>query len=368
MKVPFVDLQAQLRPIRNEIDTGIAAVLDKCNFILGEEVSQFERAFADYCKAKYAVGVASGLDAIHLAMLALGVGPGDEVIVPAHTFIASALGVTMVGARPVFVDINPDTFLMDVAEVEKAITPRTKAIMPVHLYGRIMDLSSVIQIAKKYNLFLVEDAAQAHGARLGEQFAGTYGHIGCFSFYPGKNLGCYGDGGAIVTNDAQLKAKIEAFRNYGSTQKYHHPIVGVNSRLDTIQAAILNVKLPHLDQYNRARYQAACRYSEALSGLSEIQLPEVPPAGSHVFHLYVIRTSARDRLLEHLNKQGVGAGIHYPTPVHLHGAYQNLNYREGSFPMAEQICKEIVSLPIFPEITDEQIDFIATEIRRFFKL
>lgn len=365
MKIPFVDLKAQLSPIRGDVMASIERVVSKCNFVMGEELAQFESEFAKFSGAQYAVGVSSGLDAIHLAVRALGIGPGDEVIVPAHTFIASALGVTMAGATPVFVDVNED-FLMDVNALERVITPKTKAILPVHLYGQMVDLEPVINLATKRGLAVIEDAAQAHGARKGARRAGAVGQLGCFSFYPGKNLGCYGDGGAVTTNSRELRDKLEALRNYGSTQKYHHPVIGFNCRLDTIQAAILSVKLPRLEGYNAARFQVASWYQDALRGLGDLILPEMPGEGRHVFHLYVVRTKKRDALLRYLQEHGVGAGIHYPVPMHLHGAYAHLGYRVGDFPVSERICSEILSLPIFPELTRDQVGTISKLVQDFF--
>ncbi|MBI3556948.1 MAG: DegT/DnrJ/EryC1/StrS family aminotransferase [Deltaproteobacteria bacterium] len=366
MKIPFVDLQAQYKSIRQDVLKGVEAVFDKCNFVLGDEVAKFEADFARYCGSDHGVGVANGTDALHLAVRALGIGAGDEVLVPANTFIATALGVTFAGAKPIPVDVDASTFLMNPMLIEKAITPRTKAIMPVHLYGRMMDLDPVLEIARKHKLAVIEDTAQAHGAELRGKRAGTRGVMGCFSFYPGKNLGCYGDGGLITTNDAELKEKLEALRNYGSKKKYHHPIVGYNSRLDTVQAAVLNAKLPHLNAWSAARASAAVKYNKAIEGIGDLILPQIPDKGSHVFHLYVLRTKKRDALLAHLNANGVQAGIHYPTPIHLHGAYADLGYRKGSFPVSEQLCDEIVSLPMFPEISDEQIHYVVGQLKGFF--
>lgn len=366
MKVPFVDLQSQYKAIRSDVLKGVEAVFDKCNFILGEEVQKFEQEFARYIGTKFGIGVANGTDSLHLALRAAGVTEGDEVIVPANTFIATALGATYTGARIVLVDADPKTFLMDVKQLEKAITKKTKAIVPVHLYGRMMDLDPVVELAKKHNLVIVEDTAQAHGAQLRGKKAGSIGAFGSFSFYPGKNLGAYGDGGGLTTNDAELKAKIEAFRNYGSPKKYHHPVVGWNSRLDTVQAAVLSAKLPHLDTYNSKRYDAAVKYNRLLEGVGDLVLPQIPEKGSHVFHLYVVRTKRREELMNHLNSNGVSAVIHYPVPIHLHGAYSNLGYKAGDFPVAEQMCNEIVSLPMFPELTDEQIGYVAEQVKRFF--
>lgn len=367
MKIPFVDLHTQQKEIRAQIFEGWAKVLDRCNFILGDEVQKFEQDFAAYSGSRYALGLASGLDAIHLALRALGIGPGDEVIVQANTFIASTLGVCMAGAKPVLVDVDPATFLADPKAIEKVITPRTKAIMPVHLYGRLYDWKPLQALAEKHKLAIVEDAAQAHGATLHGKKAGSIGKIACFSFYPGKNLGAYGDGGAITTDDLELKQTIEGLRNYGSTKKYHHPTIGFNSRLDTMQAVVLNAKLPHLDSYNRRRYEAAVEYNKCLEGIGDIVLPQIPQAGSHIFHLYVVRTKSRDKLLEFLGSQGVGCVIHYPTPIHLHGAHANLGYKKGDFPVSEQLSQEILSLPMFPEITREQIHYTCDKVKEFFR-
>ncbi len=366
--IPFVDLKSQLKDIRSEILQGFESVLNECNFILGKPVQEFETAFAKYCTTKYSIGVASGLDAIHLALEALNIGPGDEVIVQANTYIATALGVSMAGAKPVIVDADEKTFLMDMNKVKKAITSKTKAVLPVHLYGRMTELSELEELSKKHGFAIVEDAAQSHGSIDSKgRKSGAVGKAGCFSFYPGKNLGCYGDGGAIATNDEALKKQLEALRNYGSPQKYHHPIKGYNSRLDTIQATVLSTKLKRLDEYNRKRYEAAKKYNEALSGINDLVLPEIPKAGSHVFHLYVVRTERRDELVDFLNKNGVGSVIHYPTPIHLHGAYSELGHKKGDFPVAEKMSAQILSLPMFPELTDQQIETVAKQIKSFFK-
>ena len=366
MKVPFVDLQSQYKSIRTDVLKSVEAVFDKCNFIMGEEVAKLESDFARYCGSSYGVGVANGTDALHLAIRALGIGEGDEVLVPANTFIATALGVTFAGAKPVPIDVDPETFLMDVALIEKAITKKTKAIIPVHLYGRMMDLDPVLELARRHKLAVIEDAAQAHGAQLNGKRAGTRGVMGCFSFYPGKNLGCYGDGGLVTTDDTELRAKLEALRNYGSPKKYHHPMIGYNSRLDTVQAAVLNVKLPHLDSWNASRATAALKYNKAIEGIGDLVLPQIPAKGSHVFHLYVLRTKKRDALLAHLNANGVAAGIHYPVPIHLHGAYAGLGFKKGDFPVSERLSDEILSLPIFPELSDEQIQYVVTQLKGFF--
>jgi len=366
MKIPLVDLQASLKTIKNDVFKRIENVVENTAFILGEEVVEFERSFASFVGAKYAVGVASGTDALHLAMRAAGIGPGDEVLVPANTFIATALGVTLAGARVVPVDVDERTFLMDVEKVSEHITGRTKAIIPVHLYGRMLDVGPLLEIAKKGGLAVIEDAAQAHGAAHEDRSAGTAGLLGCFSFYPGKNLGAYGDGGLVTTNDDELARKLVALRNYGSPKKYHHPTFGMNSRLDSIQAAVLNVKLPYLKEANEARHALAERYGLLLEGIGDIIVPEVPKREEHVFHLYVVRTKQRDKLLAYLSGRGIGAGIHYPTPIHMHGVYEDLGYGEGDFPVAERLCSEVLSLPLYPEMTHEQQDLVARCVREFF--
>jgi dTDP-4-amino-4,6-dideoxygalactose transaminase len=367
MNVPFLDLKAQYRSLRNEVLPNVERVLEKSNFILGEEVRQFEEEFAAYCGVRFGIGVANGTDAIHLAVRAAGIGPGDECLIPANTFIATALGVSYAGARPVPVDVDARTYLMDFGKVEKALNPRIKAVIPVHLYGRMVEMEPLLEFARKHNLVVIEDAAQAHGASIRERKAGSFGALACFSFYPGKNLGAYGDAGLVATSDANLKERVEALRNYGSPQKYHHPIIGFNCRLDTLQAAVLRAKLPHLDAYNAARYDSAVKYNRMLEGIGDLILPEIPARKSHIFHLYVIRTKRRDSLQQYLGHEGVGTLIHYPRPIHLHGAYEHLGYKKGAFPVAEQLSNEVLSLPMFPEITDEQLGFVVDKVREFFK-
>jgi dTDP-4-amino-4,6-dideoxygalactose transaminase len=329
-------------------------------------VRRFEEKFAAYCGVRFGIGVANGTDAIHLAVRAAGIGPGDECLIPANTFIATALGVSYAGARPVPVDVDPRTYLMDLGKIEEAITARTKAIIPVHLYGRMMEMESLLELAQRRGLIVIEDAAQAHGAEIRGHKAGSLGAMACFSFYPGKNLGAYGDGGLVTTNEPDLKAKLEALRNYGSPQKYYHPIIGYNCRLDTLQAAVLLAKLSHLDGFNEARYEAALKYNQALAGIGDLSLPEIPERKSHIFHLYVVRSRSRGALLDYLTREGVGALIHYPKPIHLHGAYEHLGYKPGAFPVSEQLANEILSLPMFPEITEDQIAYVAGKIRGFF--
>ncbi|MGQ9896458.1 MAG: DegT/DnrJ/EryC1/StrS family aminotransferase [Acidobacteriota bacterium] len=365
MQIPFVDLQAQYRSLQDELNAAVLAVMQQCNFILGKEVTDFERAFADYVGTQYCVGVASGLDALRLALEALGIGPGDEVIVPAHTFIASALAVSAVGARPVLVEVDEASFNIDPARIEAAITPRTKAIMPVHLYGQPADMDPILNLARQYSLRVIEDASQAHGARYRGRRVGALGDAGCFSFYPGKNLGAYGDAGGLVTNDAVLAEKVRFLRNYGQEVKYKHVVKGYNLRLDTLQAAVLGVKLRYLDTWNARRAAHAAAYTHALEGVGDLQLPRVI-TGDHVFHLYVIRTQQRDALQAHLNRQGIATVIHYPIPIHLQAAYADLGYTHGTFPITERLSGEILSLPMYAELTAEQQNYVTAAVKNFF--
>ncbi len=355
MSIPLVDLQAQYRLIKTEIDQAIQVVLDHGGFILGPEVAGFESSFASYCQAESCVGVASGTDAIHLILKAFGIGPGDEVILPAYTFIATALGVTQAGATPVLVDVRTDDALINPALIENAITSRTKAILPVHLYGRCCEMESIRQIASKYDLKVIEDAAQAHGATYRGHRAGSLGHAAAFSFYPGKNLGCYGDGGAVVTSDPALSERLTLLRNWGSRKKYHHEEPGLNSRLDTIQAAVLNVKLQYLDPWNRLRRSWAALYDQLLPNYGQ---PLNSPENESVYHIYAVRVRDRDRVLINLQGQGIGAGVHYPFPLHKLEAYKHLDTQ--SFPESEAWALEELSLPIFAELQEEQVRRVAS--------
>ncbi len=366
MQIPFVDLQAQYRALKTEMDTAVLRVMQQCNFILGKEVGDFERAFAAYVGAKHCVGVASGLDALKLALEALGIGPGDEVIVPAHTFIASALAVSAVGARPVLVEVEEDSFNLDPKRLDAALTPRTKAVMPVHLYGQPADLDPILDFARRHGLRVVEDASQAHGARYRGRRVGTFGDAGCFSFYPGKNLGAYGDAGGLVTDDDALAERVRFLRNYGQEVKYKHVVKGYNLRLDTLQAAVLSVKLPHLDNWNARRLAHAAAYTHALEGVGDLKLPRVI-YGDHVFHLYVIRTARRNALQNHLTERGIATVIHYPVPIHLQAAYADLGYPRGTFPTTERLADEILSLPMYAELTPEQQDYVVAAVKDFFR-
>lgn len=365
IKVPFVDLKAQYETIKTEIQSAIAKVLEKGDFILGEELKLFEEEFANYCGVKYCVGVASGTEALWLALLALGIKEGDEVITAANTFIATALAITMAGAKPVLVDIDPKTYNINPKLIEEKITEKTKAIIPVHLYGQPADMDEINKIAKKYNLFVLEDACQAHGASYKGKRCGSLGHAAAFSFYPAKNLGAYGDGGAVVTNSGEIAEKIRMLRDYGQKEKYRHLVRGYNSRLDTLQAAILRVKLKKLDEWNKKRMKAAEKYNELLKK-TEAVLPERASDRTHVYHLYVIRTKHRNELQKYLEKKGVFTGIHYPIPIHLQPSFAFLKLKRRSFPIAEKYAEKILSLPMFPEITEQQIKYVAAEIKNFY--
>ncbi|HEV3470435.1 MAG TPA: DegT/DnrJ/EryC1/StrS family aminotransferase [Pyrinomonadaceae bacterium] len=365
MTVPFVDLQAQYRAIKSEIDEAIQRVLDTSAFVLGREVEEFERAFAAYVGAEFCVGVANGTAAIQLALEACGVGPGDEVIVPANTFIATAEAVSAAGARPVFADCDPDTSNISAREIERAVTPRTRAVIPVHLYGRPADLDPIFETAARRRLLVIEDAAQAHGARYRGRRVGALGRAGCFSFYPGKNLGAYGEGGAVVTNDPEVARRVRMLRDHGSVRKYRHEVVGYNSRLEGIQGAVLGVKLRHLERWNALRRAHAARYRELLADLERagaLRLPREAAGEEHAYHLFVIQSEARDELQKHLHEAGVQTGIHYPVPVHLQPAYAALGHREGDFPEAERQARRVLSLPMYAELTYAQLGRVADAI------
>jgi len=365
MTVPFVDLQAQYRSIKPEVDEAIQRVLDTSAFVLGREVEEFERAFAEYVGAEFCVGVSSGTAALQLAVTACGVGPGDEVIVPANTFFATAEAVSTAGATPVFVDCDPDSSNIAAERVEAAVTPRTRAVIPVHLYGRPADLGAVFEVAARHGLTVIEDAAQAHGARYRGSRVGALGRAGCFSFYPGKNLGAYGEGGAVVTNDPEVARRVRLLRDHGSERKYRHELIGYNFRLEGIQGAVLGVKLKYLDAWNRARRRHAARYRELLAPLERagvLHLPREAADAEHVYHLFVVQSDARDELQRHLAEAGVQTGIHYPVPVHLQPAYAAHGHREGDFPEAERQARRVLSLPMFAELSDEQLARVAEAI------
>jgi len=367
MRIPLVDLKAQYLSIKDEIDEAIGRVLNNCNFILGEEVRLFEEEFAAFCGARYAVGVASGTAALHLTLRACGVGPGDEVITTPFTFIATAEAISHCGARPVFVDIDPRTYNIDPSKIEAAITEKTKAILPVHLYGQPADMDPILAIAHRYGLRVIEDAAQAHGAEYKGRRVGTLGDVACFSFYPAKNLGAYGDAGAVITNNREIADTVRLLRDHGRREKYEHLIEGYGERLDALQAAVLRVKLRHLPNWTVARQRIAQQYEGLLSALNDLATPYCQPTSQHVYHLYVIRTQDREALRRQLETQGIATGIHYPIPLHLQPAFRHLGYAEGDFPRAEKAAHEVLSLPMYSEITDSQLRTIATAITTYFQ-
>jgi len=360
--IPLVDLRAQHASIRAELDAAIERVIARSAFIGGEEVQQFEREFAAFCAVKACVGVGNGTDALYLTLRALGIGAGDEVITVAHTFIATAEAISLTGARPVFVDIREETMLMDPGKLEAAITPRTKAIVPVHLYGQPCEMDRILDVARRHQLKVVEDAAQAHGARWRGKRAGSLGDVACFSFYPGKNLGALGDGGAVVSNNEALIQRIRMLANHGRLEKYTHEMEGVNSRLDGLQAALLRVKLKHLDRWNTARQRYAAAYLQVL-GESGARLPVVHPEAESVWHLFVVRVAERERFQTRLKERGIATGVHYPLPLHLQPAYKRLNLPKGSLPVSEKVCAEVVSLPIYAELTEAQLARVAEAVR-----
>lgn len=367
MKVPFVDLTKQHKLLKREINSGLSEVFDKSNFILGKQVSDFENQFSFYLGSKYCTGVASGSDALLLALRIMGVGPGDEVVTVANTFIATILPIIYLGAKPVLVDAAINNYQIDTDLLEKAITKKTKVIIPVHLYGIPAPMPEILKIAKKYGILVLEDACQAHGSAIKGKKCGTFGDMGAFSFYPGKNLGAVGDGGAVVTKNAKWARTLKAMRNIGQFEKYHHEIVGYNSRLDTIQAAVLSIKLKHLERWNSRRREIAGMYNARLKGISGITLPAEESGKLVNYHLYVIRTNKRDGLVEYLSKKGVVTGIHYPIPVHLQPALNFLNYKKGDFPVSEKIAAEVLSLPMFPDMTNIQVKYVVSMINNYFE-
>ncbi len=367
MKVCFVDLGAQYRETKDEIARLNSVLMQRSDFILGESVKDFERSFADYIHSPYAIGVNSGTDALFLGLLSFGVGRGDEVIVPAYTYIASAFAVTYAGARPVFADIDEVTFNIDPHAIKRAITKRTKAIMPVHLYGQTADMGSIRDIAHKHGLRIIEDTAQAHGAQYQGRMAGSMGDIGAFSFYPTKNLGAFGDAGLIATNSRRLYQKLKKLRDYGRISKYVHGSIGYNSRLDSVQAVFLSAKLRHLDDWNQKRISVAMMYDKYLGDIPGIRLPQEANYGKHVYHIYAIRVKNRDRVLEGLVSAGISAAVHYPVPLHLQPVYRHLGYRRGDFPVAERVCRDVLCLPIHPHITEKQIAYVAQTLKRLVK-
>ncbi|KOP25817.1 erythromycin biosynthesis sensory transduction protein eryC1 [Hapalosiphon sp. MRB220] len=359
--IPFVDLKAQYLSIKEEIDTAVLKVLESTQFILGSEVTAFEQEFAQYCNADYGIALNTGTSALHLALLAAGIGPGDEVITTPFTFVATVAAIVYTGATPVFVDIDPVSYTIDVTKIEQAITEKTKAILPVHLYGQPADMNPIMEIARRYGLIVIEDAAQAHRAEYKGQRIGSIGDIGCFSFYPGKNLGAYGEGGAVVTNNPEYARIIKILRDWGQEQRYHHVLKGYNYRMDGIQGAILRVKLRYLDAWTEARRKHAALYDKLLVN-SGVITPKVMPYSHHVYHVYAVRTSQRDLLQQKLKEREIQTGIHYPIPVHLQQAYADLGYKVGDFPCAELVANEVLSLPMCAELSSEQIEFVSAAV------
>ena len=356
--IPFLDLKSQYASIKSEIDAAIQGVLNSCQFTLGDEVAAFEEEFASYCGSKYGVGVNSGTSALHLALLAAGIGPGDEVITVPFTFVATVAAIHYTGAKTVFVDIDPRTYTMDARAIEAAITSRTKAIIPVHLYGLPVEMDLILEIAKKYRVVVIEDAAQAHGAEYGGRRVGGIGHMGCFSFYPGKNLGAYGEGGMVMTADPEFARAVRMLRDWGGEKKYQHLLKGYNMRLEGMQGAVLRVKLRHLEVWTEARRAAAVLYSKLFGG-SGVPIPYAPENARHVYHIYATRTANREMVQARLLARGIQTGIHYPTPVHLLPAYADLGYKAGAFPHSEEAADEVLSLPMFPELTASMQEQIA---------
>ena len=363
MRVPFLDLSAHHAPLRGELEAAIAQVIDRSAFAGGPFVAAFEQEFAAYCGARHAVGVGNGTDALWLTLLALGVGPGDEVITSPSTFIATAEAISFCGATPVFVDIDDPTYTLDVRQIETAITPRTKAIIPVHLFGQCADMDPILDLARRRNLPVVEDACQAHGAEYKGRRAGTLGVAGCFSFYPGKNLGAFGEAGAVVTNDEELKNKISVLRDHGQAKKYHHSCIGWKARMDGIQAAVLSVKLKHLDAANAQRRARAQEYRALLAACESVVLPIEAGYNRHVYHIFAVRVPERDRVLRLLSESGISCGIHYPVPLHLQEAYRFLGHGRGAFPVAERCADEFLSLPMYPELTIGQVETVAAALK-----
>ena len=363
--IPYLDLKAQIKPLRAEIDAAIARTIDNCSFCLGPDTAQFEKDFAKFCGAEHAIGFNSGTSALHVGLLLLNLKPGDEVITTPFTFVATSWAISYLGAKPVYVDIDDATFNLDAKLIAKAITPRTKVVMPVHLYGQPFDVDAIQDICRKHKLLLVEDACQAHGAKYKGKTVGAFGEFSGFSFYPGKNLGAFGEGGALVTNNAEYARRAKSLREHGSTVRYYHDEVGFNYRMEGIQGAVLGIKLKHLEKWTRERQRVAKRYQELLAG-TPLQLPQQPAYAESAWHLYVVRHPRRDELKAHLEANGVGCALHYPLPLHLQKCYADLGHKAGDFPVAEKAGRECLSLPIYPELKEAQIQRVAEVIKGFF--
>lgn len=363
IRVPYLDLKAQYHSIKPEIDAAISRVLESCQFVLGPEVAAFEQEFAAYCGSKECIAMNSGTSALHLALLAAGVGPGDEVITVPFTFVASVSAVTYAGARPVLVDIDPRSFTMDPTAIEAVITPRTKAILPVHLYGQSADMDPIMEIARRHGLVVIEDAAQAHGAKYKGRPVGSVGDMACFSFYPGKNLGAYGEGGAVTTSNPEYARTMRMLRDWGQDRKYHHVLRGFNYRMEGFQGAILRVKLRHLEAWTEARRAVVNLYNNLLAD-SGVETPTEMPWGRHVYHVYTLRTEDRDGLQAYLQAGGIQTGIHYPVPAHLQPAYADLGYGRGAFPQSEAASQQVLSLPLYPELSSQSVAEVAGAVKK----
>ncbi len=367
MNVQFIDFSEQYKTVKSEVDTGIKRILEKGNFILGQEAKDFESEFARYCDVKYGVGVNSGTDALYLAVAALDIGEGDEVILPTFTFIATALCISYAGAKTVFADIEEETYNIDPAKLEKLITKKTKAIIPVHLYGQPANMDEINAIAKKHGIAVIEDAAQAHGSTYKKRKTGSLGNVACFSFYPTKSLGACGDAGMIVTSDQKIYEKALMLRDYGRQGRYEHKIKGYNSRLDTIQAVVLSAKLKHLDGWNKMRLENALYYNKLLHGVKGVVTPKIREDRTHVFQTYAVRLKDREKVMEGMKKKGIDVLIHYPIPVHLQEAYSEVGHKKGDFPVSEKIAHEILSLPMFPHMKKEQVEYVAETLKGLIK-
>ena len=362
MKVPYLDLKSHHAPLRDEFERAIRDVIDSGIFASGPAVTRFEEAFARFCECDHAVGLGSGTEAVWLALIACGVEPGDEVITVPTTFMATAEAITYCGAKPVFVDIDERTYTMDATALSGALTSKTKAIVPVHLFGQVGDMDPILKFARQHGLPVIEDAAQAHGAEYKGKKAGSMGEIGCFSFYPGKNLGALGEAGAVVTNDTKLRDKIRSLRDHGQVRKYQHTMIGWNCRMDAIQGACLEIKLRHLQRGNELRRKHAKRYNEGFRGLDDVVTPTEADYARHIYHVYAIRVQGRENVIRQLEENGVGYGVHYPIPIHLQEAYAALGYERGAFPVSEMIAREVLSLPMYPELKEDQIDFVIETV------
>jgi len=367
MNVQFIDFSEQYRTVKTEVDNGIQRVLEKGNFILGQEAKDFEKEFAKYCDVKYGVGVNSGTDALYLAVSALDIEEGDEVILPTFTFIATALCISYTGARPVFVDIEEDTYNIDPTKLKKVMTKKTKAIIPVHLYGQPANMDEIHEVARQHKISIIEDAAQSHGAKYKNRKVGSLSEVACFSFYPTKSLGACGDAGMIVTDNPEIYEKSLMLRDYGRKGRYEHKVKGYNSRLDTIQAVVLLAKLKHLDEWNAMRHHNALYYNQSLKGVKGVTTPTIRNDRTHVFQTYAIRVKNRDKICEEMKKKGIDVLIHYPIPLHLQEAYQELKHKRGDFPVAEKVADEILSLPMFPHMKKEQIEYVCEVLKGLMK-